>query len=104
MSEEVELKLATKEIHRLDSEVKRLRAEDKRLLAYTDFLRAENDRLREALEPFAAFARAWERNPLRGMDDVIYMIHGFTEWEAALRLSDCTRARRALAPEPKEEG
>ena len=51
----------------------------------------------DALKPFAAFADAWDRMPLRGIHDEVYKIHGGTEWEGVLRLSDCQRARSALS-------
>lgn len=46
----------------------------------------------EALEPFAAFADAWDKQPLRGIDDRVYSLHG----ETHLKLSDCKRARVVL--------
>jgi hypothetical protein len=62
-------------------------------------LEAENARLREALEPFAHFADQWNKQPLRGIADTVYVIHLDTEYEAAFRLSDCQIARRALGRE-----
>jgi len=50
----------------------------------------------EALTPFATFWRQWQRQPMRGMDDVVYAIHTGTEYEAELRRSDCERADRVL--------
>ena len=57
-------------------------------------LRSELDAARRALEPFARFADAWDQQPLRGLTDQLYTIHGGTEYEASLRLSDCVAARR----------
>lgn len=59
---------------------------------------AEIKRLREALEPFARFADAWDAQPLGGVADQVYTIHAGTIYEASLRLSDCRAARQALAP------
>lgn len=52
--------------------------------------------LMEALRPFAEFAERFHAKPLRGLADELYTIHTGTEWEAALRLSDCERALAAL--------
>jgi hypothetical protein len=54
-------------------------------------------RLRDALAPFARFAEQWNRNPLRGIDDVLYAIHAGAD-RAEIRLSDCRRALAALRP------
>lgn len=67
----------------------------------------ELNELRAALEPFAHFARQWERNPLCGIADELYAIHA-GERGAALRLSDCQRAAailaaRSTAPEGTKE-
>jgi len=47
--------------------------------------------LREALAPFAEFARKWNAKPLHGIDDEFYAIHS-GEDGASLRLSDCRKA------------
>jgi len=57
----------------------------------------------EALKPFAAFAKAWQAQPLAGMDDVIYSIHLGTKHEATIRLSDCIKAAEAIAKAEGEE-
>ncbi len=62
-------------------------------------LRAERDRLREALRPFATYAKKRAAKPFAGLDDLIHTIHAGTEWEAELRLSHCEAARRALGEE-----
>ena len=46
----------------------------------------------DALEPFAQFIRQWNRQPMRGLDDIIYAIHTGSEYEAELKRSDCQRA------------
>src|SRR5262245_11996728 len=56
--------------------------------------------LREALEPFAKFAEAFDAQPIRGLHDEMYNIHTGTQWEASLRLSDCRRASHVLRPAP----
>ena len=69
-------------------------------------LRAHIARLRAGLHPFAAFADQWDAQPLHGLSDDLYTIHGGTEWKATLRLSDCRAARALLAPQeptPREE-
>lgn len=55
-------------------------------------LKAENEALRMALKPFADFAAAWNKNPMRGLHDELYGIHD----KAFLRLSDCRRALELL--------
>jgi hypothetical protein len=61
--------------------------------------RAEGQRgeLLRALAPFAKFAEQWARQPMRGIGDDFYTIHGGTEWEATLRLSDMRAAAEAVA-------
>lgn len=59
-------------------------------------LLAEIERKDRALVPFAAFADAWDEKPLLGLSDDLYNIHGYAG--ATLRLSDCQKARAALAP------
>jgi hypothetical protein len=61
---------------------------------------AELVRLREALRPFALFAEKWDIKPLRGISDEFYAIHA-GEDGAALRLTDCRKARAALAVSPE---
>ena len=60
--------------------------------------------LRAALEPFARFAEKWDAKPLSGMHDDVYGIHGGDDGlggdGASLRLSDCRKARCALASSP----
>jgi hypothetical protein len=56
-----------------------------------------NKELVEALKPFALFAEKYDAKPLRQLDDRIYGIHAGTEWEAELSVSDCRKARAALA-------
>ena len=56
--------------------------------------------LEHALKPFAHFAHQWNRQPMRGMDNVIYAIHTDTEYEAELKRSDCERARLLLGGSP----
>jgi hypothetical protein len=51
---------------------------------------------REALTPFAHFARQWDLRPIRGKHDEVFTIHSGTELESALRLSDCRRARDVM--------
>jgi len=63
-------------------------------------------RLVTALEPFAKFAEKWDEKPLSRMADELYGIHVGTEWEATISLSDCRRAKAALAllaPPPPDE-
>lgn len=57
-------------------------------------------RLRAALAPFAAFAAAFDAQPLSNLVDEFYAIHTGTKWEASLRLSDCRKARAALGAQP----
>lgn len=45
-----------------------------------------------ALQPFARFAKAWQEQPLRKIDDQFYGIHTGTKWEASLRLSQMKHA------------
>jgi hypothetical protein len=66
------------------------------------FRRAEKaeqraERAETALRPFAAFADAWDRKPIRGIHDEVYAIHAGAD-RGVLRLSDCKAARAALAP------
>jgi hypothetical protein len=49
----------------------------------------------EALEPVAAFMRAFDKKPIR-LADEFYAIHSGTEWESGLRLSDMRKADSAL--------
>lgn len=51
--------------------------------------------LRDALGPFAAFARAFSAKPIRGLHDEVYAIHA-GEHRGVLRLSDCQRAAQLL--------
>ena len=68
------------------------------------------EQLLDALKPFAEFARQWNRQPLSRIADEVYGIHGGTEYEAYLRLSDCRRAlevydaARAAERRDQEEG
>jgi hypothetical protein len=55
------------------------------------------ERAETALRPFAAFADAWDRKPIRGIHDEVYAIHAGAD-RGVLRLSDCKAARAALAP------
>lgn len=54
--------------------------------------------MREALEPFAAFIDAFDAKPLSGIDNDLYRIHGGTEYEGVIRLSDFRKARSAINP------
>lgn len=70
-------------------------------------LKEERDRLRAALEPFAAFAEAYLAAPPRGLDDTIYTLRNrAVEGGVSITLTDCQRALKALSPsstaEPKE--
>lgn len=71
--------------------------------AAADELKALEGRVRaleDALRPFALFAERFDANPLRGISDTLYGIHGGCEGkEAELRLSDCRNARAALVGE-----
>ena len=49
-----------------------------------------------ALEPLARFVAAFDAKPIRGIDDVLYGIHGGSEHEAEIRLSDLRKAVSAL--------
>jgi hypothetical protein len=49
--------------------------------------------LTAALRPFAAFGKAFDAKPMRGIADEVYAIHAGTQWAASLRLSDCRRAQ-----------
>jgi hypothetical protein len=60
-------------------------------------LRQRAERAEKALRPFAAFADAWDRKPIRGIHDEVYAIHAGAD-RGVLRLSDCKAARAALAP------
>lgn len=60
----------------------------------------ENERLREALKPFAQFVERFDNKPLRTLDDELYAIHVGTEWEASIRLSDFRKALNALEGSP----
>lgn len=55
-------------------------------------LTAENERLREALKPFAGFAEYAITHPRRGLHDDLYV------WDnaVAIRMSDLQKARQAL--------
>lgn len=46
-------------------------------------------RVRDVMEPFAHFSRQWKRQPLKGISDEFYGIHTGTEYEAALKVTDC---------------
>lgn len=52
--------------------------------------------LREALKPFAHFARQWDRQPMRGYDEQFYGIHTGTEYAADLSVPDMRSALAAL--------
>ena len=67
------------------------------LLAELRVLRERKLALVEALEPFAAFARAFDAKPIRNIANQVYAIHPGTPWESQLCLSDCRRAARLLA-------
>lgn len=54
-------------------------------------------RLVKALRAFANYAQKREAKPLRGLGDDLHRIHGGTEWEAAVTLTDCMQARALLA-------
>lgn len=59
-------------------------------------LREKVKKLNEALKPFAAFAERWDKNPLRGIDDTLYSIHGGESCGGTeLKLSDLKNARDA---------
>lgn len=76
-----------------------------RALGYAEEAHAavvELDRLREALSPFAEFARKFDARPLRGIADEFYGIHAGTPYEASLRISNCRTALKALSEESKE--
>jgi hypothetical protein len=76
------------------------------LLTDRDRLARRVEELDAALRPFAAFARQWNRQPLRNMDGVIYAIHVGTEYEAELSLSDMQTAAALTsenAPSPAQE-
>jgi hypothetical protein len=60
------------------------------------------ERAEKALRPFAAFADAWDRKPIRGIHDEVYAIHAGAD-RGVLRLSDCKAARAALAPVAEPE-
>lgn len=62
----------------------------------TEQLKARIRELEAALMPFATFAEAYDRKPLRGMHDEFYSIHAGSEFEAGVRFSDCKRAALAL--------
>lgn len=63
--------------------------------------------LEAALRPFALFAERFDAVPMRGLDDVLYSIHGGegapSGKGADLRLSNCRRARAALLGSAKAE-
>ena len=80
---------STDEQVREDRMMNRLHAKDQRIA-----------QLEAALKPFAFFASQWERQPLRGMDNVIYAIHTGSEYAAELRRSDCFTARQVLEDTP----
>ena len=65
-------------------------------LAEIEHLEAENARYREALAPFADFAKRFDAMPLGGLHDDLYVIHAGTEWEASIRLSSLRACRRAM--------
>jgi hypothetical protein len=65
-----------------------------RRLSEADAARVAAER---ALEPFAEFARQWNRQPMKGMADEFYCIHTGTEYEASLKRSDLQRAADVLA-------
>ena len=66
-------------------------------------LREENARLREALKPFSAFADAWEKQPLYGMDNTIYALHGGEHCGGVeLKLTDLRAAAAALQEGEKD--
>ena len=58
--------------------------------------RSGKAKLVEALRPFEAFAKAFDRKPVKGLGDDLYSIHPFSEFEASIRLSDLRRARAAI--------
>jgi len=54
--------------------------------------------LYEALRPFANFADKFDANPISNLADEMYSIHGGLDGiGASFRLSDCKKARAALA-------
>lgn len=82
-----------------------LRAEVEQAEEEATFLRGQYNESEEkrgkaeaALRPFADFADAWDRKPIRGLDDVLYGIHS-GEDRGELRLSACKRARAVLRGE-----
>lgn len=56
----------------------------------------ENAALRRALQPFAYFARQWNRQPLLDIADEFYSIHTGTQYAASLKISMMERARLVL--------
>ena len=66
--------------------------ENRSLKAENSRLKSSRDRLLEALKPFAAFAE--NDGAMGGKGDELYLEHG--KVNAALRRSDCVKARAAI--------
>lgn len=97
---EEELTVALEEIVRLRREVDHRLDEMNLQARWTREAQEKVERFRVALRPFAEFARAFNAHPIRGIDDVLYGIHGGagspSGLGADLRLSDCRAALKAL--------
>ena len=71
---------------------------DQQKAVEADRYKRERDALAEALQPFADFAEQWERKPLRQIDhNALYAIHVGTEYDAAISLHACLKARSLLS-------
>ncbi len=57
----------------------------------------------KACEPFIHFITQFERQPLAKSHDEFYGIHGGTQYEATLRLSDMKKLRDLLRPLPRSD-
>ena len=57
-----------------------------------------------AAEPIAAFIAAWDAMPLNTVGDDFYTIHGGTDYEAKLRLSELRALAAALKSYEAEDG
>lgn len=57
------------------------------------------ERIEKALEPIMHYIKMREEKPFRGLSDDVHMIHGGTEWEAVLRLSDLRKLATAIGGE-----
>lgn len=87
-----------KEIARLSEQLGGANAMVEALRTMEGMAMANNARLRAALKPFAEFAAHFNAQPISNTEraDILYAIHGGTQWETDVRLSHCRAALKAL--------